>query len=600
MIDEDASSGEQNVEPKPVGPIPRPRPEIKPIPKPLPEVEPQQFYFSSDSVLQTKPVSREWYEGFDLDQVSFKLSPEHSYFDVINKTPRYINKPKLLINSSIYQIDAALEPFEIMTVSLADFKGTIKAMKFLDEQPMFKATIKQYGGAAYNISEDPIEENAVQYEEDIRGLKSVLNDYELAIRSLLFIDSYHEAQAASVTTRTTPHMHEDGYECVWDTYLSKTAKTGSNNVEVATRVAKASDKSTTNAKLLSLYAWAPEASYTMLRDDASPGALGVASLGNGWLTARARYIYQEGQVYPREVYFHEKMHNHGFVHDGGMTYGIPDKVTIPYIKNGYWFNDYYDEVAIAEGISPVAISHQVEKLADGILEVTINFFGDQTVSQNYNLDKFVLIPSDGISIDEVKIVSGDEERVVTPLYTHAEGKVEQFGNDLAINIRELDTQSKHSTKTDSVVVRIANYSDTEETLVFMGSSEEQDKVQANVIIELVGTQFGIETGTGTIVFTEEGVNTSEDGTMSAGLTLFSPDEAREFCMSKGLELGPLPSSLSDKIRLQNEYLIYQSQVGFNSVTGQGEAYNVPTGVTWNTSVLSVAERGALVVCQREK
>ncbi len=553
------------------------------------------YYISSDKVLSTEPLEREWNEGYNLSKVEFKLAEDNSYFEIINTTPRYIYQPKIYINSEIYQIDAALNPFEVMKVSLASFKGTVKGMKYIDEQPMFKATVKQYGGTAYNISEDPIEENALQYEEDIRGLKSTLNDYELAIRSLTFIDSYHEAQAASATTRTTSHMHEDGSECMWDTYLSNTAKAGATNVEVATRVAKAVDTSTTNAKILSLYAWAPEATYTMLRDDASPGALGVATLGNGWLTARARYIYQEGSVYPREVYFHEKMHNHGFNHSGGMTYGIPDQVLLPYVKGGYWFDDYYDEVAIATGISPVATTYQAEKVADGTLEVTINFFGDKTVSQSYNLDKFVLIPSDNISIAEVKVIRGNEESIITPLYTHAEGKVEQFGNDLAINISDLDTQSNDSTSIDSVVVTLSNYTHSDETLVFMGTSADQGKVQANTIIELAGLSFGMDTGTGTIVFTEEGVNTSEDGTITTGLTLFTPEEAGDFCASKGLELGLLPATAAEKIELQKKYLIYRSQVGVNPTTGVPEAYNVPTGAY--TNLVTLASHGALVVCQ---
>ncbi len=551
------------------------------------------YYFSSDTILSTALVEREWHEGYNLNQIDFKLANDHSYFEIINTTPRYIYKPKFLINADIYQIEAALNPFEVMKVSLADFNQTVKVMKYIDEQPMFKATVKQYGGVEHEDRDDPLKHNAAQYEKEIRGLKSALNDYDLAIRSLTYIDDFHESQ--STNTRTTQHEHD--YMCMWDSYFSKVATDEADNTAVDTRIAKAIDTSTTNSKMLSLYAWEPIASYMMLNNNANPGTMGVASIGHGWLSARESALYQEAQVYPKQVFFHEKMHNNGFDHSGGMTYGIPDKVFVPYVKEGLWFDDFYDEPAIAKGISPVATTYQVEKISDGTLEITINFFGDKAVSQNYNLDKFVLIPSNNISIDEVKVVHGSEEQIVTPLYTHAEGKVGEFGNDLSINIRELDTQKTTATKADSVVVRVSNITSSDETLIFMGTSAEQGKVQANAILELnnLYLYFGFETEKDTKVFAIDDVVRSEDGTMSAGLNLFTPEEASDFCLSKGLELGPLPSSKSDKISLQNQYLKYQSQVGLNPETGEGEAYEVTS--SYNTNYVVPAERGALVVCK---
>ncbi len=574
---------------KPI-PEPIPRPEIKPIPvpKPMPEVEPLQFYFSSDSVLQTKPVSREWYEGFDLDQVTFRLSPDHTYFEVINKTPRYIYKPKLFINSRIYQIDGELEPFEIMTVSLSDFTGKVEFIRFIDEQPMYKAKVTQYGGHEHHIVDDPEEEHAFQYEQELRGMKSFINDYEFTVRSVKYIDGWHAAQA---TSKNLKHQHDDGYVCPFETYYGEAEEVDTRAIP-SMRVARANDKSTTNAKQLSLLAYQPQSKYVLLNNNSSN--LGVATLGNGWLSVKPRFLYQTGQQLPTYVYFHEKMHNNGFNHSGGMTYGIPDDLFMPYIRQGNWFDNFYDSKANARATSPVATVFDVERISSDTVDIKIRFFADAEVTAKNTIDKFIIIPSDNLQIDSVKTVKAGIETEEVPLYTHGEGKILQFGEDLAINIRELNTQSKLSSREDVVIVRVSNFSDTAETIIFMGTDADNSKLQANVVIEL-DSDVGIETSSGLTLFTGKG-KINDDGEMVVDFRGYTPEEAHSLCESKGLKLGPLPSTKREQIAFQHRYLPYRSQIGIDAVSGEAQAYMVPTGVQNNTHLVTPIDSGMLVVC----
>lgn len=580
------NTGEAELRPLPE---PKPRPQVKPmpIPKPIPQVDPKQFYFSKNAVLSTKSLSREWYEGFDLDQVVFKLSPDHSYFDVINKTPRYIYKPKILINSNIYQIEDALQPFDIMTVSLFDFKDKVQFIRFLDEQPMYKARITRYGGHDHHIVDDPQEEHAIQYEQELRGMKAFINDVGFTLKSIEYLDARHAAQA---TSKSLKHEHEDGYVCPIETYYSTEIDT---RTTPSLRVAMANDSSTTNAKQLSLLAYQPQSKYVLLNNNSS--SLGVATLGNGWLSVKPQFLYQPEQVLPTYVYFHEKMHNNGFNHSGGMTYGIPDQVFVPYVKQGNWFENFYDSEAIAKAISPVAAVFEVDRVSPDTVDITINFYADEAVAQNHTIDKFVLIPSDRLMIESVKTIKANREVEELPLYTHAEGKILQFGQDLAINIRELNTQSQLSSRTDAVVVRVSNFVDEAETIAFMGTSADNNKLQANVVIEL-NSEVGFTTNSGLTVLTGNGI-VNKDGEMIAGVREYTPAQAQQLCESKGLELGPLPGTKREQITFQHRYLQYRSQIGIDPISGEAQAYRVPTGVTSNTHLVTPVDAGALVVCK---
>ncbi len=540
------------------------------------------FYFLKDKIIDKSPINREWHEGFDLDKVDFEISLENNFFKITNRTPRYIFNPKLFINSKVYQIDSMLSPFEEMKVSLEGHKEEIKSMSYIDEQPMFKADIAQYGGQQHTILDDPKEENAFEFEQEMRGLKLFLNDFDFNVRFAKYIDGWHAAQA---NPKMQKHIHKDGDDCGVDFVAIPSNR-------ATTKVARANDNSSTNAKHLSLLAYEPRARYMLLNNNS--GSLGVATVGNGWLSVKEPYLFKTGRTTPNNVYFHEKMHNHGFGHSGGLTYGVTDELFLGYVKQGLWYDDFFDTEYLVGNIPTAAPIYSAKRISNDTVEITVHFLSGKVNSGNYTIDKILIIPSDKLAINNLSVLKNGKEDVVLPLYTHAEGKTHQFGDDLGINIYDLDTQ-KDSVQMDTIVFQVSNFIGSGETVAIMGTDSSGDKLQANLIIELDAT-LGFVTDTGTTVFTEKAQSFNNNEATSSW-RLFTPDEAIRFCQSKGLELGDLPASASDKIRLQHKYLQYQSQVGVDPNTGLAQAYRVPTGVPSNTGVVSVTDRGALVICQ---
>lgn len=530
------------------------------------------------------PLARSVFAGYDIDDVKVRHNDSTS-FDLLNATPRYLNNPLVTINQQHFRIDAVIPPFQSVRFDLPTwFDEPITSAYFVEEQPLFKAHVRSYADVKPNDDKyaQPTEENVYQYEKELRGFKQLMNNYDYNHRFIGFIQNY-------MNSKTRMVRHQDHW-CEVETQLPLTRSIESSSTDFAKF--KGNDSSPQTLKHVSLIANKPSATYTMLTREAN----GVATIGDGWLSVRDYRLFTEGATSPKTTYLHEKMHNHGFGHSGGMTYGYPSDTGT--FVNRYW-EQFYEDGAVETSTPTLASRYEFKDLGEQFkLEIS---FLDKVSSgpSNKGIDKFILLTT---SLPELKhsYVIDDQNNAseifpqINPGYDHT-----YLFNDIA-NISAQSISEVNAKSAPSKLAFIfdkpqqANQNNIPASIIFIGGSEADTKQQTNLVLNYSGSG-GFVSESGQYIYLFKQWNKNDNNVFVNEVNTYSPSEAEQICKDRGLTLGTLTPFRSDEMMaFQTKYQKYGTQVGLSYETGAPIAISVPT--TYRPNTIKEVEKGAVIVC----
>ncbi len=525
------------------------------------------------SITDSSNIVRDYTDAFTLDEVTFRHNALENNFTILNKTPRYINKPVLKVNQSIYQLDTLLEPFQSQTFTLAAFPKDeeVKSIIFVDEQPFFRSHMNEYVDAPndpdYSL---PTPENASQYEQELRSHKNVMNDFDFVRHFAQKINDYG-------TTRAKTSFIEE-IDCPYDHDHS---------------LRSGNDSSSPNAKMLSTLNHQPKAEHRMLHKSCCNG---YATIGyDGFLSVRESQLYQPGQTLPRSTYLHEKMHNHGFNHDGGLTYGLPDWLRA-YMNDWGNFPDYYDSRKLAELIPTATVLTDYE-VGQNYVDVHFKFLTDLNSSESLSntIDRFMIILPDDLNALSISVTEQGVSRKLGANQSLANGKVLVFDQGFTLPMTDLSDQEEESI--NYVTVRVPTPTAEHEFNLIATGGQLDWNVQANAKAALSPQTTGLKTADGQFVYYDYVSTFNEAGEMEKMLAQYTPEQANQRCIDEGFSgLGLLsPYKSQDQMDFQMAYLQYESQVGIDPETFTPVAVDVDT--SYNTSAVWYSDTGALIVCK---
>ncbi len=531
-------------------------------------------------------LSRSVFEGYDIDDIKLKQDST-TRFELLNSTPRYLNNPLIRLNNTYFRINLFVEPFQVVSFDLPHwFDEEIITAQFVEEQPLFKTDIIAYANSRPNDSAyaEPTEHNVYQYEKEIRGLKQLMNSYDYNQDFIGFIESYDKSRSL------LRHRHDQW--CNFDhsaTTLSVRSIESSSDDTVGF---KANDTSSNTIKHVSMIAAKPRSHHMML----TRSGYGVASLGNGWVSVRDFRLFTEGETAPKSTFLHEKMHNHGFNHSGGMTYGYPDKIR-DYVHQNW--ADFYNDGKVEASISTLAATYSLKEQGDQF-KIEISFI-DKSAGNDASkrtIDKFMLLTTSLGDLKESFFI--DERAKSTPILPErvAEDKgTYSFDN---ITVTPLTINEANDGQSSSKLVFVfdkpeqASVDGIPVSLIFIGGSKEDSTQQSNLVVQYSGSG-GFISDDGNYVYLYKSKGMDDDGIFTSQVNSYTPQQAEEICQDRGLTLGVLkPFRSREMIDFQTKYLKYGSQVGLSYETGKPVAIIVPTTVSLS-HILEV-DKGQVIVC----
>lgn len=482
-----------------------------------------------------------------------------------------------------------MQPFQALNFNTPEwFNENIETAQFIEEQPLFKTNILAYANTKPDDDRFvvPNDNNVYQYEKELRGYKLLMNNYDFNSRFISFIEEYMDSK--KIVQNQAEHW------CQYDEMTQKKiVQLDKSSSDDFTKF-KATDTSSNTVKHISLVANKPNASYMMLVKSAQ----GVATIGDGYLATQEYTLFQEGQTIPDTTYLHEKMHNHGFNHSGGMTYGYPDK--IPDLVSEYW-GAFYTDGELETTTPTLAANYSLKDLGNQF-KLEISLLDKSALdSDQKGIDKFILMTS---SLSELKqsffIDSDANSTEISP-----DKITDDKGTFIFNHLDKLTAQSIGSANLAQTTPKLAFIFDKPEAtkpngipvaLVFMAGSEEDSKQQTNLVIQY-GGDSGFISDEGQHIYVNKSHLKNEEGLFASGYKSYTPVEAEAFCNEKGLSLGYLkPFKTKEMIAFQSKYLRYGSQVGLDSKTGEPIAVDVPTG--YYTSKITKVDKGSVIVCSQ--
>ncbi len=538
------------------------------------------FDIPNKYVIDSYPIEREYTYAYTLDNVTVSYAADADTYTISNETPRYIQNPTLLIDGLLYRLETYIEPFQRQTFQYRSHTNErAKSIEFIDEQPLFKSKINGFTDLNGNPEfRQATASEALRFEQEFRGHKSAANDYSLTAHIAEYIASY----GVSARSAKFQSLTFDYADCPYDDHEHTHPMVRSGN-----------DASTANTKLLSYLNHQPTAQHLITLNG---GVNGVATVGNGWLALRSHRIYSEGRTEPFTTFMHEKHHNHGYGHSGGMTYGIPD-VIINYRRNNNALLDYYDSEKLALEIPKAVVNTDFEFDGDYI-NTKFTFLSQREAKLDLvnTISRFMLVLPDGIDEESisVSIVENGAARALTPTDVYAHGKVLSFESDFELDIENFNAQLERASS--YINVRMLSPS-TSQTFTVLASGHEGDwAIQANKIVK-IGADIGLNTGDGRFVYYANVKGFDETGVMVETLAEYTPEQAEQICVDKGFSgLGLLETYKSTaQMNFQMAYLPYKSQVGIDPDTLQPVAVAVES--SYRPEHTNYVDAGSLVVCQ---
>lgn len=524
------------------------------------------YKIENSYLISSQPIDRLYSDSFSLDDISLYFFDENKELKIVNNTPLYFNNPTIKINDKYYKLYTDISPFEEQVFSLEKIKENITTVIFINEQPFFKIFNKGYFDHL-NSEELTLasEHNAKQFEYEMRAYKNALNDLGFNLHFAEYISSYGTARSTF-----SNYSYED-IDCPLHDSRS------------------GNDSSPSYTKILSTLIHEPQSAHYKLTQSYN----GLATIGNGWLSVRDFRLYQNGQTLPKTTYLHEKMHNHGFGHSGGLTYGLPD-VLINYMREGY-FDNYYDGEFLSKNIPTTVTDVNIEQIDSNYLSVNLSFYSQKESHLELDpaINRFMLVFPNIEYLDSIQILNNDEIINLTPTLILAEGNAMYFDSMFEIPVHLFNHQENDFN--NQIKIKIKRPAE-KFSFVFLGSGNEADwSQQANSIIE-INAEHGLLTDDNQMVFLENNNYHLEDGSLSSEYQFFTPQEAIAYCRNKGLSLGFLkPYKSTEQMNFQMKYLPYQSQVGIDPDTLEPVAVAVAS--SYRPEYVEYSDKGELVVCQ---
>lgn len=481
------------------------------------------YTISSSEIDSRTPIDRNFYDAFDLDDIKSEVFDANK-IKLTNNTPRTLYQPVVSVDGVYYLIDSNVEPFSVVTIISS--LSTISTVSFVNEAPFFKAHIREYAQTQVGDIWGTVDENmADKYNITISGWKYIDNRFDTNVQ---FINWYDERY-------------------VWDD---------------ETRV----------ENLISRLNFQEDSTYYRLQNTS---ASGMATVGNGKLG-----IYSVGlgdpevDTTPKSFYYHEKMHNHGYNHESGMTYGWSDFIA-DYIKDDMQvdFFEKANEVDKDKFYSQATFdTSQSDKLTLRIKWGTKNDLLNE-------LTNFIVVSNN----TDIQWVGYEENGTVlyyTPPSQNLLNRVHVYNqNHLEIPMSKIDNFNDSSQyliiETDTPIYPSS---------FFINSATDSSGDHSGSVIIEYPSSLG---------YKNELYNATLFLDKSSGVyKSYTPSEASSYCESKGLALGILPSlSSSEMFQLQDDYNFDGSQVGLSYETGEPIAYSVNA-----KSEINEVSKGSLIVC----
>ncbi len=551
---------------------------LTPVIRPIGELETLtplvklNFDIPSSNIIDIAFIEREYTKPFTLDDVSVSYDSTDDNYTIVNETARFIGNPTLLIDGLLFRLETTLEPFQRQTFLFNTHTNEpARSIEYVEEQPYFRSFVNGYLDMPNNPEFHlPTAEQAYRYEQEIRGHKNATNDFSFTSHFADYISSY-----GTKTARSSLMDNFDTIDCPYD-HEHPIARSGK-------------DDSDPNQKILSYLNHEPRAAHYMTT---KPGYAGYATIGHGWLSVADWRLYKEGQTQPQRTYLHEKGHNHGFGHNGGMTYGLPE-LLMSFMTDTGTLSDYYNGEALAQTI-PRAIVMDKHHFDGNYINTQFTFAAPTEV--NENISRFMLILPDGIEDDiTVSAVVDGVEKALEPTKVYANQKVLVFETGFEVPI------SIFSDQQDSVVnyinVRMPSPTNAQSYSVFASGVEKNWSLQANKSIELNAGTSGLYTNDGQFVFYHNDNAFNENGIMEETLMEYTPEEAQQLCVDMNFSgLGILqPYKSQEQMDFQMLYLGYKSQVGIDPDTLEPVAVSVNS--SYKSEHTNYADKGSLIVCK---
>lgn len=546
----------------------------------------QAVSYAITDIFHTEAIDRVERQGYRVDDIYLSVTSTGE-LSLENRTPRTLRHPVVAINGILFYIDLSVEPFQRIVFRKPHTVDLLKSAIFVDEQPLMKVNIKQFEEMETDLYTTPTATHIEQYKLEVLGLKSILNDFDYNVRFIEYINAYGKSTRSRLDVS---HQHDES--CGWHAPTQALSRTSPHYVKTV-------DTASPTKKHISLVAVEPSARYRIILHSYN-GYATVGAASNGYLSVREHRLYQSGQQAPQTTYLHEKMHNHGFGHEGGMTYGAPGDMR-NYVIEGKW-DKYYDPSHQATSIQTMVLDYKTVSVNSDEVELHIRFI-DKTMGEEalVSMEKLLLTMTDNIELSELGIIDASGHQYpIESTQTYDEGKTRIY--DSVFSIAPVSVKQANEENGEySLYVRIKrpevidpNNIDT--TIVLMATDAVGQRTQANKIIHIT-PEMGSPAENGQVVFYSKERVTAEDGYFSAvDHQLYSPEEARSLCQQHGFELGSLQSYKSQEMMdFQMKYLPLKSQVGLSAETGEPVAVSVATSYLANK--VEYTDKGALVVCQ---
>lgn len=566
-------------------------PEVTPVRPPpdlvTPEIE------TMLPLIESKSQSRSEAQGYVTNDITIS-QPSPSQLIIHNSTPRILHQPIISVDGRHYRVNTTIDGFEDAYIASPNAITPITEAFYVDEQPFFNVEIVSFSEDAGKPIEFPMptEFQRKQYGTEIIAFKSLFGDFNFSQFFVQYIESYMNSseKLLGLTPSTSWCNHEaDIFEGQKELHEAQITKLQSFNEKQPTWWNrfnfKSKDYSDVADKLLSAQLHQPEATYYTLNRS---GIAGQATNGDGWLAIDENYYLQEGQqVSTLNTYFHEKMHNHGFSHGGGMTYGL-DRSIRSYILDGNW--EYFSDAQWQAKNTQTLIAN-IEQIREQNKVTSYVYYTDKYYdsSKPTQLTNFIITANKKTKIKKVGFIDqfGIKNELL-PSANYADGKLLIFSDIEPLNTYKINTKNPEV----KLFIESSIPTDSDQAITVVAGSSLENNLQASAYIPLDGT-IGFSIDSNRFAFYNKVYSKNADGKYKPSYRFFTPNEAQDFCQEKGLTLGELGNNARDQIDLQMKFLPYQSQVGL--FFGEAVAYNVPTGAY--VSKITKAESGILVVCK---
>ncbi|WP_037471322.1 hypothetical protein, partial [Shewanella waksmanii] len=576
-------------------------------------VDSKKYLISSENILNKQSIARRYYDGFDLDDVRV-VKVTNDTFRIQNYTPRKLKRPMINVNGTILVLDTGVEAFSIVeaTIPISLGIGNIASISFIDDTPFFKAKVKSFkNNESSSLFRGTTEAYAEKYLKQIRAQKYFDNRFEI-VHGFLDYKNMNSTKKGNV----------NGFDV--DVYNDACTYDGSDgilNVEVpfmdgsisqADKVevfVTANDKSTNSVKLFSLLAHKPSSVYRILNSN----SLGLATVGNGWLSVLHNQLVTG--KYPKSTYEHEKLHNHGFGHDGGMTYGWSDQF-VKLIRNNYYdfYSDSYNYLSSDKNY--IARYRFVDYDQDNIA-VLIWWGGrdlyDRDILDKHHLNKFIF-NSNKIKFKEIGVFDNETFSPFSFDVNADQGKtVGAFnsGDFKPLTLAEINGNLQNYPALYAV------FSKPSESVNFLVASGSDDKSRSgNLIVRYPSRGNLSELNSNSIsskfkrssfgffedrhdyhVLLEAVSSTSLSGSNVSQYRLFSLDEAEAFCQKNNMTLATFPDLKAENlIEIQNKYLSNASMVGLDPISLEALSLSVARSND-DEYFIEYVKKGQLVLCR---